>query len=224
MSCKLFAHRGFSKSYPDIKENTLKSFQNAIDNGFEGIELDIWYIEDQFILNHDKPEFDIKKYDKLADLFAQCGNKIHYWIDFKGLVQIDIESAIKRLKTTIDEHKIAYENIFFIPGLDNKNLDQNAFAYKEIRKNFGENCNLGVFIGKIKKEDLHQYYKDLKTHKIKILSILFKNIDEDFMDIFHDINLFAWTVNHKSELDYLEKLGVQNIATDVLKTENTMFL
>lgn len=217
MDCKLFAHRGFFKGFKDIQENTLKSFQNAMDNGFDGVELDIWYVEDQFILNHDRPSKNIDKYDKLTELFAQCGNKIKYWLDFKGLTPNEIIPAIKRLKKEIDDYEIAYENILFIPGLDNKNLDQNEFAYKEIRKNFGDNCQLGAFIGKIKKEDLPQYYKDLKTHKIKILSILFKNIDEDFMKIFHDINLFAWTVNQKNDLDYLSNLNVQNAATDVLK-------
>ena len=36
-------HRGVNKEFP---ENTLRSFQNAIDNGIDGVELDIWLSKD----------------------------------------------------------------------------------------------------------------------------------------------------------------------------------
>jgi len=36
-------HRGVNKEFP---ENTLRSFQNAIDNGIDGVELDIWLSRD----------------------------------------------------------------------------------------------------------------------------------------------------------------------------------
>ena len=36
-------HRGVNKEFP---ENTLRSFQNALENGIDGIELDIWLSKD----------------------------------------------------------------------------------------------------------------------------------------------------------------------------------
>ena len=43
----VIAHRGLIS--PDIKENTLESFLNAIRNGYDGIELDIRHTKDKKI-------------------------------------------------------------------------------------------------------------------------------------------------------------------------------
>ena len=76
------------------------------------MELDIWYVEGQFILNHGKPSENINKYDKLEKLFKKFGNKIEYWLDFKNLDEENIKEAIKKLKLNIDQSEINYEKIF----------------------------------------------------------------------------------------------------------------
>lgn len=49
----LIAHRGLTSK--DIKENTLEAFINAINNGYEGIELDIRKTKDnKIVVIHDK--------------------------------------------------------------------------------------------------------------------------------------------------------------------------
>lgn len=49
----LIAHRGLTSK--DIKENTLEAFKNAINNGYEGIELDIRKTKDnKIVVIHDK--------------------------------------------------------------------------------------------------------------------------------------------------------------------------
>lgn len=49
----LIAHRGLTSK--DIKENTLEAFRNAINNGYEGIELDIRKTKDnKIVVIHDK--------------------------------------------------------------------------------------------------------------------------------------------------------------------------
>ena len=49
----LIAHRGLISK--DIKENTLEAFRNAINNGYEGIELDIRKTKDnKIVVIHDK--------------------------------------------------------------------------------------------------------------------------------------------------------------------------
>lgn len=213
MVCKLFSHRGFLNN-PNLKENTIKSFQNAINHHFKALECDIWFIKGQFILNHDQPEENTQKYDKLEQLFEHFGNKIDYWLDFKNLNQQNITAAIKNLKEIIDKFAINYEKIYFIPYLDNINLDKNLFAYQEIRENFGQNCQLGAFLTKIDKNQLENYREKLDEHKINILSIYFKNIDENFVKTFQNIQLFAWTVNEKADFNYLKTLKIENIATD----------
>ncbi len=214
MSCKLFSHRGLLSR--NVKENTIKSFQNAFDNHFEAMEIDIWYYKKEFILSHDKPK-DLNNCDNLANLFKQFGNKIDYWLDFKNLNLDNIKEASYNLKINADKFNIDYNKIIFVPYLNNINLEKNLFSYKEIRNNFGENCNIGTLIKKIDKKDWKKYHQQLKENNIKILSVQFENINEDFIKIFSDINLFAWTVNDKKDFNYLKKLKIQNIATDTLK-------
>lgn len=50
---QLIAHRGLTND--NIKENTLESFKNAIDNGYDGIELDVRLTKDKkIVVLHDK--------------------------------------------------------------------------------------------------------------------------------------------------------------------------
>ena len=49
---KNFAHRGFSGKYP---ENTLLAFQKALDEGVDGIELDVQLTSDgEVVIIHDE--------------------------------------------------------------------------------------------------------------------------------------------------------------------------
>lgn len=211
----LFSHRGFLNKNC-TQENTIKAFQNAINYGFQAIEVDIWYFNNELILSHDQPDKNLNHYDRLENLFNHFKNKIIYWLDFKNLQQDNVKNAIANLKKIIDQNKIQYQQIFFIPCLDNLNLKQNLFSYEEIRKNFTQNCNLGAFISNIEKSKLLNYRQQLQNNEISNLSVQYKNIDEKFIEIFHDINLFAWTVNKEEDLINLKKLGVKNIATDKL--------
>lgn len=58
----LLAHRGYSF---DCKENTIKSFENALEHGFDGVEIDVRITKDNvLVLTHDeslKREYKIKR-------------------------------------------------------------------------------------------------------------------------------------------------------------------
>jgi glycerophosphoryl diester phosphodiesterase len=219
MSCKLFSHRGFLTE--SLKENTIKSFQNAILNNFEAIEVDIWYDKEILILSHNKPQKDLDKYDRLKDLFHKFGNKITYWLDFKNLNIDNYTKALSYLKVIIKKHNIDSENIILAPYLDTLNIENNLFIYDALRKNFGSNCNIAAVIRVIKKENWEEYYKKLASYKINNLSVEFNNIDKDFMELFHNINIFTWTVNKQDDLEFLTELGITNIATDKILPKTT---
>src|SRR4051812_42119977 len=52
IECKVFAHRGFSATYP---ENTLLAFKKALVLGIDGIELDVHATADGFpVVIHDR--------------------------------------------------------------------------------------------------------------------------------------------------------------------------
>ena len=49
---KLFAHRGFVEN--NMKQNSIASLKNAFEKGFKGVEFDIWWIDGEFFVKHDK--------------------------------------------------------------------------------------------------------------------------------------------------------------------------
>ena len=50
---QLIAHRGLTTEY--IKENTLEAFLNALNNGYDGVELDVRLTKDnKIVVLHDK--------------------------------------------------------------------------------------------------------------------------------------------------------------------------
>lgn len=61
----LVAHRGFSSEYP---ENTLNSFKAAFENGFDGIEIDLWESKNgDLMIFHD------------SDTSRMCSKKKYIW-------------------------------------------------------------------------------------------------------------------------------------------------
>lgn len=79
---EIFAHRGASGEYP---ENTLLAFEQAINQGCDGIELDLQLIDNQLIVFHDrfvdrctdgKGRVDSFSFSQLRKLNAGRGEKI----------------------------------------------------------------------------------------------------------------------------------------------------
>lgn len=50
------AHRGNTKGPNPAKENHPEYILEALEQGFD-VEIDVWYIRDQWFLGHDKPEY-----------------------------------------------------------------------------------------------------------------------------------------------------------------------
>lgn len=55
---KFIAHRGNLNGPNPEKENNPTYINAAINEGFD-VELDVWYIDNKFVLGHDKPEYEI---------------------------------------------------------------------------------------------------------------------------------------------------------------------
>ncbi|MCE3255677.1 MAG: hypothetical protein K0R25_1171 [Rickettsiaceae bacterium] len=212
---KNFAHRGLATK--QIKQNSLEAFKNAYKNNFRAIEVDIWYLQNQLILKHDRP----KKADDLAnlqELFSEFKNKVEYWLDFKNLHQKNCDLAIKEAKKTADNFKIKPDQIYFAPFITD--LKKAKIIHQKIRKYFGKKAQIIFVVEKLNPKDRLKLYAKLKEENIYGLSIQYKNIDAGFKKIFHDIKIFAWTVNDQKTADSLAKAGIENIATDNLIPTN----
>lgn len=86
-----YAHRGFHEKDRSIPENTLKSFQEAIDRGF-GIELDVRFSKDGIVyVFHD---------DDLKRMFSQ--KKLFRSLDSKDIEKLSLQGEkIPRLKEAL---------------------------------------------------------------------------------------------------------------------------
>jgi glycerophosphoryl diester phosphodiesterase len=51
----IFSHRGFCPN-DKSKQNSIEAFVASRDAGFKAIELDLWLVEDEWILKHDQPQ------------------------------------------------------------------------------------------------------------------------------------------------------------------------
>lgn len=212
---KIFAHRGYVIN--DFAQNSIESLKAAFDNGFSGIEYDVWFLNGELIIAHDKPESGFASLSKFKDFFL-FGNKIKYWIDFKNLDETNADQVLALVKKEILIAKIDLKNIYFAPFIEK--LNDAISVYAKIRDFFGQGAQIVALCVEIPGESATRYYQDLKKNDVKFLSIMHKNIDQNFMKVFHDVEIFAWTVNDLQRIAELEKLGVKNCASDKITPKN----
>lgn len=215
---KYFSHRGLVDK--NHKENSISAFSSALNQGFKAIEFDIWFLENELVLHHDRPN-NLNNLARLQELFAKFQNKIEYWCDFKNLSEANCIDAIKSFKKIVDAEKINYQQLYFAPFITN--FKQALKIYEVIRKYFGEDVLIVAVREKLKDEDYSQFYQTLKSNRIYGLSIQYSNLNAEFKKIFSDIKVFAWTVNDQKIAENLNKIGIENIATDKLKPLSLSF-
>ena len=203
---KIFAHRGFVDG--DIKENSFASLVSAYKNNFCGIEFDVWLVNSELVVNHDEPTN--SNYTKFSE-YLYFKNDLEYWIDFKNLNNETIDNILDLLQDAVLQAKIDINKIFFAPFITD--LKYAIPLYQKIRNYFAD-AKIMAVCEKIEKNELSSYCEDLQKNNIKYLSINYTNIDSDFMNIFRNITIFAWTVNEEKILKYLSDLGVKNFASD----------
>ncbi len=206
---KIFAHRGFVTK--KAKENSLESLKAAHENKFIGVEFDVWFLDGDLFVHHDMPK-ENKNLVKFCD-YLQFANNFEYWIDFKNLDLFNSGKALAIVKKELSAAKIDLKKVYFAPFI--ADLQKAIPVYHEIRKSF-EGAQIMAVCEEIKKDDLIFYHEELCKNNIKFLSIQHDNIDKKFIKIFSDITLFAWTVNDLERLHELEKLGVENITSDII--------
>ncbi len=206
---KIFAHRGFVTK--TAKENSIESLKAAYENKFLGVEFDVWFLDGELFVHHDMPK-ENKNLVKFSD-YLQFKNEFEYWIDFKNLDASNVDKALKDVKKELIAAKIDLKKVYFAPFITD--LQKAIFVYNKISEVF-EGAQIMAVCEEIKKSDLVFYHSELQKNNIKFLSIQHKNIDEEFVKIFSDITIFAWTINDLQRLRELEKLGIKYITSDII--------
>jgi len=92
------------------EQNSLKSVNNAFQNGYIGVEVDFYYDVkmNKFILSHNKPKLDQSgqlhynlkngKILTLEELFRRTGSNHYFWLDYKNLDRLSYEETDKAIK------------------------------------------------------------------------------------------------------------------------------
>jgi hypothetical protein len=86
MICRI-AHRGNLNGPNPEKENHPSYIEEAIKAGFNA-EIDVWFIDNKYILGHDKPDYEVPEkwiFDNKKYLWCHCKNIEALWIVSKNI-------------------------------------------------------------------------------------------------------------------------------------------
>lgn len=118
---KIISHRGNIKGIVSNKENRPSYIDSAIGCGYE-VEVDIRYINGEFWLGHDTPDYKINKewiLNRIDDIWYHCKN-LDSALELKKL-----NSNIKYFCHSQDSYIITSTKHFWVHDL-NLNLDENC--------------------------------------------------------------------------------------------------
>ena len=207
---KIFAHRGFVQN--NIKQNSIASLKNAFKNGFKAIEFDIWWLENQLFLNHDKPsKTSLFNLPHFGDYFIY-NNQIDYWLDFKNIDESNVREVLQLVKNDLDSNKINLDKIYFAPYITNFELTEKIA--REFRNFFDKKIN---FLGVCDHQSqILKISELLDIEVIDYVSIDYKLINKSNLELIDPKKIFAWTVNDIHIYNDLMVMGVDKFATDNL--------
>ena len=217
---KIIGHRG-AAGY--TLENTLASFQKAIEIGCDGTELDVHLTRDNIpVVIHDSTVDrvtsgsgivsqmsleEIKKLDckdkqkipTLQEVIDLCREKINLKIELKTDV------AVKQVADALKQNNI-------VPGTSVLSFDKGTL--KEIRKILPDLTLCYLF--EEYSDDVWKLAEDLS---LEFLGPKYSTVDQEVIDKSHSlgIKIYTWTVNDKKTGKKLETMGVDELATDYPK-------
>jgi len=203
----LWAHRGYHKDHP---ENSLEAFRAAKIRGYEGIELDVFYFENEFVISHDDPSSNSDTLLTLDEVFYEFNTGLYYWVDLKNLNAINVESSGNIMLELLSKYQI--QDRVFIESKEIEQLDK--YTKKGIQTLWW--INPGTTYEKMK-AGLPYYRKAFATYDFTAISIPHKMITSEFYYNFKHVPKFTFTINDTSrvkELQDIERLVV--ILTDEL--------
>lgn len=186
---QLIAHRGLTTEY--IKENTIEAFLNALNNGYDGIELDIRLTKDNKI---------IVLHDKLINRTSNGNGNINNFT-YKDLLKYNF--GTKKIKSKIP----LLTNV--LKQINNKVVIielKERIDKKDLENILNENKTNDYYICSFNKEYIDNI-KDIKYKKGLINYVFNSNINiKDY-----DFVLVLESLFNKNLYDYLNNIKVEPI-------------
>lgn len=213
------AHRG----YPNLKykDNSFEAYNNAINNDFHLIEMDIQLCKSgEIILYHDiylknrliqDIHYDeIKKYDikTLRDFFDNIYKQnMKLLFDIKGGHD---NLIVDKILILCNKYNVNYNNIYM--SSFNKRIIEKLIEYKKVY-----NYTLGLI------SDNNFYYDEIKyqLNKIDFISINFEMFlicDKELINECknQEIKIFIWTIKNKNQYELIKNFNnIDGIISDI---------
>ncbi len=209
-------HRG-AKGY--VSENTLASFQKAIDLGCDGIELDVHLsLDGEIIVIHDNTInrttsgkgivnklklAELQQYNipTLAEVLEIANHNLLINIELKSYETV--EKVNELIKKNIQEKNWEFKN-FLVSSFDWQALQQLRFLNEKIR------------IGVLTENNLETAFAFAKFIKATTLNPYFKLLNKENVARIHKkgIEIFVWTVNEIEDIENMKRLNIDGIISD----------
>ena len=226
----ILGHRGYSAKYP---ENTLLSFQKAIDAGADGVELDVWLTSDgKVVVHHDenlKRTFgvDLKikesQYNDLKDLRFE-GEKmplleeVYEVLPENTLINVEIKDrdAVPHTLRIVKKYGAMERTIF------------SSFDFEALEKlrRLSKDARIGVLLGScrdgllfpLRGKRIHAEFVNppiLARKKLGMLFLIFLHLYK-----FLGYKVAMWTVDEPQDIDDIRNMCDVVITNDVEKLVN----
>ncbi len=224
MNIRGIGHRGYPVKYP---ENTLSSFQAAIDLGFSHIELDVHVSKDGVpVVMHDYnidrmtdgsgeireytvdqlQEFNVGEFEKiptLEEVLRLAKGQIHVSIEMKNTKLYDaVEEKVCRIV-----QKLQMEEEVYVISFDHKSLAKMRALSSDIK--------IGPLVTKMKRSHLRL----IEKLDAEYIAVKFDGLNEKYINKCEqmDVQVVAWTVNSIEQMQRLKKFPSILITTDELE-------
>lgn len=227
---KVWAHRGASGYYP---ENTMSSFEEAVKQKADGIELDVHLSKDGYlVVCHDETlnrTTNGKGFIKQYDLYELKQLDAGSWFDkrFKGEKIPLLEEAIDLVKRSNMELNIEIKaGSIFYPGIEEKVLkmiDKYGVRNKVIISSFDhyslvkiKNLDKDIKTGILYTEALYKPINYMKTTGANALHPNYITLTKDVVEEAHSlgIDINTYTVNIEEHIRLIKSMNVNAIITN----------
>jgi len=191
-------HRG---ARGHVAENTLASFERAIELGCDEIETDVWLIDRGLIVSHDPPERSATL--TLAEALDACAGRVALNVEVKAMRDEAIAySAGARVASTIAERRAdAYVSSFWWPALEGAREHAAVVGRAYIYASYAE---VEVLVARARAAGLWALHPN-QTY-----------VTQDLVARAHaaGLQVNAWTANEPADIAALIAAGVDGICSD----------
>jgi glycerophosphoryl diester phosphodiesterase len=214
---RVWAHRGTHGGFQGqdeplnrAGENTLAAFDASIAHGFTGVELDIHFLGERgFVVKHDREQPDDLR---LEDVFAHCGRKVYYWLDFKNLDNGNVDAVIVAFRQIFAKYPVL-DRVLIESG-ESRALGKLKDAIPGLRaiywiKRYPPGKGIRTFLRRTRERATVAWFG------FRNVSASYYVSKDRFLRDFGRLGLYVYTVNDAALMAALRAAGVRVLLTDL---------